>query len=258
MHPIGIGTWEIGGRMSASSASDEKEIEAIRYSLKKGQNHIDTAEMYGAGHSEEIVGEAIKGFERESLFIATKVWRDNAAEEDIPRAVEASLKRLGTDYVDLLYIHACWDEEKIDEYIKGLNKAKDEGYTRAIGLSNFNLKQLKKAISKTKYPVIALQNHYNTVHQHEVDSRMKLFCHKHGIMIVAYTPLEGCFENKVIRELAQKYGKTPAQIAINWLIAQENVVTIPKSANKDHIDENLDALKFEMEEDDLVVIDSIA
>jgi diketogulonate reductase-like aldo/keto reductase len=250
VNSIGIGTWSVGGGMTASSVNDEDDIEAIRYSLKKGQNHIDTAELYGGGHSEEVVGEAIKGHKRDDLFLATKVWRNNATAERVPAAAEESLKRLQVDYVDLLYIHACWEERKIESYIKGLNKAQDAGLTKALGVSNFNLRQLKKALSLSKHPIIALQNHYNVNHQHEVDNKMKDFCKKEGITIVAYSPLEGATTNRIVVEMAEKYQKTPEQIALNWLISQENVVTIPKSTDKDHIDENLKAADFEMEEKD--------
>lgn len=251
IHPIGIGTWAVGGGMNASSSKDDESIKAIRYSIQKGQNHIDTAEMYGGGHSEELVGEAIKGYDRKKLFIASKVWRDNATIDRIPKACEGSLQRLKIKTLDLLYIHACWEEKKIDEYINGLNDAVDLGLTKAIGLSNFNLEQLKKAVSQSRHPIIALQNHFNLNHQFEVDDEMKLFCQNNGIMIVAYSPLEGADRNKIVREIAKKYSKTPEQIAINWLITQQNVVTIPKSTDINHIDENLGSMDFEISGEDM-------
>ncbi len=256
-NPIGIGTWGIGGGMYSSSENDQKEIEAIEYSLSKGQNHIDTAEMYGDGHSEEVVGMAIKNIERKKLFIASKVWRNNATIELIPSAVEAMLRRINTDYLDLIYIHACWDEDKIKDYIKGLNKVMDIGYAKALGLSNFNLSQLKKAISLTKHPIVALQNHYNLVHQFEIDDELRSFCDKNNIMIVAYTPLEGVFRNNKILKVAKKYDKTPAQIAINWLVSQENVITIPKSIDPSHIDENLGSMDFKLNSLDVKLLNNI-
>lgn len=257
VHPIGIGTWGIGGGMYSSSENDPREIGAIEYSISKGQNHIDTAEMYGDGHSEEVVGKAINNFQREELFIASKVWRNNATSELIPSAVESMLKRINTDYLDLIYIHACWDEGKIKDYLKGLNKVIDKGFARAIGLSNFNLNQLKKALSSTKHPIVALQNHYNLVHQFEIDDELKGFCEKNNIMIVAYTPLEGAFRNNKILKVAKKYGKTPAQIAINWLISQENVITIPKSIDPTHIDENLGSMEFKLKSEDVNLLNNI-
>ena len=113
LHPIGIGTWAMGGsRLSdgtvfASYEDDEKEAEAIRYSLENGQNHIDTAQLYGAGHTEEIVGRALEGFPREKVFLATKIWKSHAASTAaVRKAVEDSLRKMKTDYVDLIYTHA--------------------------------------------------------------------------------------------------------------------------------------------------------
>jgi len=257
IYPIGIGTSRIGLGVTMGNLSDKEEIEALRYSLKKGQNHIDTAELYALGRSEKIVGKAINGFDREKILIATKVWRNNATADRVPRAAEGSLKRLSTGYIDLLYIHACWDENRINDYIRGLNKAQELGYTRTIGLSNFNLKQFKKAVSISRYPVVALQNHYNVIHQYEVDEEMKMFCKKEKIMIVAYSPLENCRRSKEVLGLAQKYDKIPEQIALNWLISQENVVTIPKSTNKTHINENLAAMDFEMEKEDIEKLNNL-
>jgi len=250
VNSIGVGTWGVGGWFKADTRYDEEQIEAIRHSLKKGQNHIDTAEMYSSGHSEEIVGEAIKGFDRKKLFIASKVYRNNATADLVPKATERILKRLQTEHLDLLYIHACFNEGDIKEYVAGLNKAQDEGYARAIGVSNFNLRQLKKAISLTKNPIVALQNHYNVMYQEEVDEEVKIYCAKNNITIVAYKPLENCESGKEVLQMAEKYDKTPQQIALNWLINQENVVTITKSEDKKHIDENLRALDFKMEKED--------
>lgn len=255
VHPLGIGTWGVGGWFNADSRHDEEQIEAISYSIEKGQNHIDTAEMYSSGHSEEVVGEAIKGFDRSKLFIASKVYRNNATSTLIPNAAEQMLKRLQTDYLDLLYIHSCFDESKIEDYMRGLNKAQDEGLVKAIGVSNFrNLRQLEKAVSVTKNPIIALQNHYNVTYQEEVDGDIKAICKKERIMIVAYSPLENSFRSKKVVLLADKYKKTPEQIALNWLIFQEGVITIPKSVDKKHIDKNLGAMDFEMEEEDLKIL----
>jgi diketogulonate reductase-like aldo/keto reductase len=258
VHPIGIGTWAVGGGMLPIRGNEEEEIRALRYSFKKGQNHIDTAEIYGRGHSEEVVGQAIKGLSRERLFVATKVWRNNATKSGIPKAAETSSRRLDVKYVDLLYVHFCWNEPDIEDYIEGLNKAQDTGLTKAIGVSNFNLSQLKIAVSISKNPIVALQNHYNVMHQGEVDKKMKDFCKKNKITIVAYSPLENCTRSKLVIKLAEKYDRSPAQIAINWLVSQDNVVTIPKSTDKEHIDENLGSMDFTMDKKDIKLLNNPA
>jgi len=258
VHSIGIGTWGIGGGMRTSTKNDDRDVEMIAYSISKGQNHIDTAELYGAGHSEEVVGEAIGGVDRRKLFIASKIWNHNATKDQIPKATEEILKRLKTEYLDLLYIHACWNEGAIPDYIGGLNFAQKRGLVKGVGVSNFNLRQLKQAVKITRYPIIALQNHYNVNHQHEVDTEMKKYCKKQGITIVAYSPLEGSHTDSIIRRIAKKYNKTPTQISINWLISQENVVTIPKSTDKNHIDENLRAMDFRMRSNDILVLSNMS
>ena len=256
VNPIGIGTWGVGGFMEAEYGKDREEIEAIQYSLKKGQNHIDTAEMYGNGHAEEIVSDAIKGSDRNKLFIASKVHRNYTESGGVLKSTENILIRLNVDYLDLLYIHAFWEGEDMKDYLDGVNEAKEQGLVINVGVSNFNTSQLKWAYSKTKNPIVANQMNYNILHQIEVPQEMKDFCIEKDIMIVAYRPVErgelaDKTKDKNVLKLADKYSKTPAQIAMNWLIAQENVVTIPKSTNKIHIDENLGALEFDLEPDDI-------
>ena len=256
VHPIGIGTWGIGGFMEPVRGNEEKEIKAIKYSMKSGQNHIDTAEMYGNGHSEEIVGEAVKGFDRDKLFIASKIHRNYTKSNKVEKSTERILKRLQIDYLDLLYIHSFWEEEDMKGYLKGVNSAMDSGLAKSIGVSNWSVENLRWGLSKTKNPIVANQMNYNILHQVEVPQEMKDLAIKENIMIVAYRPVERKLladecENEIVLRIAEKYRKTPAQIALNWLVSQEDVVTIPKSTDKAHIDENLEALEFVMEKEDI-------
>jgi diketogulonate reductase-like aldo/keto reductase len=259
--PIGIGTWGIGGFIEPVYGDEEKDAEAIRYSLSKGQNHIDTAEMYGNGHSEEIVGEAIKGLKREKLYIASKVHRNYTKGKEVLKSTEKILKRLNTDYLDLLYIHSYWQDENMEEFLKGVNNAVDSGLAKAIGVSNFNIDNLLWAVNKSKYPIVANQMNYNILHQTEVPEEMKEYCRKEEVYLVAYRPVERklladeCV-NETVLKIADKYKKTPAQIAINWLLSQ-NRIPIPKSTDKKHINENLGAVDFEIEDKDLQKLSAI-
>ena len=254
VNPIGIGTWGVGGWFKSDNRKDKKQIKAIRYSIEKGQNHIDTVELYSDGHSEEIVGKAIEGFDREKLFIASKVWKDCLNPTDVVESVEKMLGRIKTDYLDLVYMHSPRSEGTIADYIEGINKAQDKGLTKAIGVSNFKLEQLNEAVRLTKYPIIAIQNHYNVMYQSEVDKKMKIYCMKNNTTIVAYSPLENCQRSVEALRLAEKYDKTPQQIVLNWLISQDGVITIPKSTNKKHINTNLGVLDFEMSNTDLKLL----
>lgn len=268
IHPVGIGTWLMGGGMFTDKipfavyGGEEKEIEAIRYSLSKGQNHIDTAQMYGMGHTEEIVGNAIQGFDRSKIFLASKIWRTHALRLSVVKQVAEMLKRLQTTYLDLLYMHAPWPEVDLEQCIQGINDAVDRGLVRAVGVSNFNLEQVEQAIAASKYPIAALQNHYSLTYRSEFSPELRALCRTHTITFVAYKPLERkkLTDNPLplITKLAKKYQKTPAQVILNWVISQEGVVAIPKASWKKHIDENLGALTFEIEEKDKEVLDNLS
>jgi len=259
VHPIGIGTWGMGGdRLSddniyADYRYDEREIEAIRYSIGMGQNHIDTAAIYGSGHTEEIVGKAVRGLDRERLYIATKVWRSHSLRNAVPHSAEDSLRRLGISVLDLLYVHAPWDAIPMAEYIGGLCDAQAAGLTRAIGVSNFSREQLEEAMSLSTYPIVANQVHYSVLNHGPVTEEMREFCRKHGITIVAYMPVErralaDRTESSAVLDIAAEVGCTPAQLAIAWLLAQRGVVTIPKAGQSEHIDENLGSLHVRFSE----------
>jgi diketogulonate reductase-like aldo/keto reductase len=270
VHPIGIGTWGMGGsRLSdgavfASYDRDGEEAEAIRISLARGQNHIDTAQLYGAGHTEEIVGAAIAGLPRESFFLATKVWKSHAASPlAMRRSLEDSLRKLGVGYVDMVYTHAYWDAIPPKATIEGLDAVVDEGLARAMAVSNFSLEQLRAASRIARHPIAANQLHYNVLERGLVTEQMLSFCRTHGVTIVAYRPVERALladlaDNPVVLEIAGRYGRTPAQIAINWLIGQQGVVTIPKATRREHIEENLGATDFELAPSDRLALDRVA
>jgi diketogulonate reductase-like aldo/keto reductase len=266
VHPIGIGTWGMGGArweddsICADYDNDRREIEAIRYALSRGQNHIDTAQIYGAGHTEELVGEAIKGFDRDALFIASKVFKSHAKRSATPRAVEGMLARLGIRRLDLLYVHAPWDGIPMEAYIGGLNDALTAGLTKRLGVSNFSVEQLERAMQISRHPIVANQIHYNLIERSFATEECLSFCRREGIAVVAYRPLERRLladrtEEPMLRELAGKYGKSPAQIALAWLTAQEGVVPIPKASQGSHIDENLASLEVVLEREDRESLD---
>lgn len=257
VHPIGIGTWAVGGRYKPNYDNDELEVDAIRYSILQGQNHIDCAEMYASGHSEELVGQAIKDLDRKKLFIASKVYKFHKNKDDILWAIEKMLKRLKTDYLDIVYIHSSDNIAPIEVYLQGLNKACDKKLVKYLGVSKFDLRLFKKALLITKHPIVAIQNHYNINNQQFVSEALKNFCVNKKITIVAHSPLENCIRSRVALELCEKYKKTPYQIALNWLISQENVVTIPKSTNKHHINENLQAMNFVLNPEDKQSLNSL-
>lgn len=247
---LGLGTWGMGGRETPDKARDSDTITAIRMAVELGLTHIDTAEYYGAGHAEELVGEAIDGMDREKLFITSKVWHNHLHRDDLLRSMRASLKRLGTDYVDLYLVHWPNPDVPLKETMGAMEECLREGYTRFIGVSNFSaqlMEEAQKNLRETK--LIANQVQYSLLDQ---KPRMELLptCRKMGVSLIAYRPLErGAIlqtPNPVMDEIAKTHGKTRVQVALNWLIAQENVFTIPKSTNPIHIMEFMGALGWRL------------
>ena len=251
---LGLGTWGMGGYRTPDTARDLEEISALRAGIEQGVTHIDTAEMYGGGHTEELVGEAIKPYRREDLFIATKVWTTNLRYQDLLTSIKDSLQRLNVDYVDLYLVH--WPNPAIPlrETMSGLERCVDEGYTRFIGVSNFSALLLSEAQSHLEENrLVANQVRYSLMEQTPREELLP-YCLDNGLMLVAYRPLErGILTgsgHKVLDELAEKYGKTRSQIALNWLIAQENVIAIPKTSNIEHLKENTGAVGWRLSKDD--------
>lgn len=269
INPIGIGTWMMGGDYdymnnlpTAVYSNDQREIDAIGFSIENGQNHIDTAWMYGDGHTEELVGEAIKSFDRSRLFIADKIWRSHMTKDAIIPSVQKMLQRLQTDYLDLLYVHTPKTPVPMEEYIAGINEVVELGLVRHLGISNFNLEQMQKAVSLSKHPIVANQMHFNVIYKKEVSADFEKYCKDNNILIVAYRPIErkllaDATTNETVLKLATKFNRTPGQIALNWIIQKNNFLAIPKSSKEEHILENLGALEFEMEEEDYNALNSL-
>ncbi|MEM4882992.1 MAG: aldo/keto reductase [Nitrososphaerota archaeon] len=250
---IGLGTWGIGGGMSPDYSADKQAIEAIQYAIELGMNHIDTAEIYGGGHSEELVGEAIKKFRRDEVFIASKVWHTNLKYDDVLRACERSLKRLQTSHIDLYYIH--WPNPLIplSETMRALERLHDEGRIRYIGVSNFSASLIEEARSYLSHADIVANQVEYSLYERSIERDLIPYCYEKGITVVAYSPLgQGKLYRelsssrpskrvRVLREVAERYSKTPIQVALNWVIWREHVITIPKSIRKEHLEENAGA-----------------
>ena len=250
---LGQGTWRMGGVDTPDTANDDADIAAIRRGIATGLCHIDTAEMYAGGHAEELVGIAMKGqvIGRADYFLTDKVWKTHLRYDDVLRAAEASLKRLGTDYIDLYLIHQVNPDVPEEETIRAMNRLKREGVIRHIGVSNFSEERLKRAQAASDAPIVANQLHYNLRIREIEQCGLLDYCRSQDIMVIAWRPLRGLdLALPLIVTLAEKYGKTPSQIALNWLLCQENVVTITKAANPLHLAENMGALGWALEKED--------
>jgi len=243
MPVFGLGTWRL------ESAS------AIKTCIEMGITHIDTAEKYAEGHAEKMVGEAIQGYDRNKLFIVSKVAEYNLNYEKLLIAAGKSLERLKTDHFNLYLIHAPNDSIPIEETMKAMDYLLEKGLTKYIGVSNFNNDRFKEAQKYSKNKLVANQLHYN-VQVREIEQKKVLeFSQQNDTMVIAWRPLQKGMllngENKILNDLSKKYNKTPAQIAINWLISQKNVVTLSKMSSIDHIKENLGTIGWNLEHEDI-------
>lgn len=250
----GMGLARMGGYEQADTSQDKEWVAAIQQAIENGVTHFDTAEAYGAGHSEELLAQGIKGVARDQLVIASKVSAWNQTYEGIRSACEASLKRLGTDYIDLYMLHTFPQKGiSITETMRAMSELVDEGLIKNIGVSNFTIDRFKAAQAATHHKIVCNQLHYN-VEFREVEARGLLkYSQDNDIFIVAWKPVQRgeLVQAAILNELAKKYGKTRRQVAINWLISQNHVVTISKTTALEHLQENLGALDWTMESEDV-------
>ncbi len=254
---LGMGTWPMGGyRVHNENNDDQKNIDAIRYAIEQGVTHFDTAEMYASGYAEEILGRVICESNRSDLFIASKASRTSLDEDgDIVGACKKSLARVGIEYFDLYYLHWRNLEADIEKQMKQMEQLYDEGFIKNIGVSNFSTESLKEAQLKCKYPIVTNQVHYNLIYREPEKVNLLKYCQENDVMLIAWRPIElgklSNTGNPLMLDMADKYKKTHAQIAINWLVSQKNVVTLFGSSNKEHITENLGGVGWDMNNEDI-------
>lgn len=235
---LGLGTWNLRGKACT---------EVVKEALNLGYRHIDTAVFYD---NEEEVGEGIADFPREELFLTTKIWKDKLHYEDFLRSTENSLRRLDTEYVDLLLIHWPNSAVPLEETLRAMDELMEEGKVRAIGVSNFDRELLQRAEKLARNPILNDQVKY---HINNNQGELLNYCQEKQISLTAYSPLGRgeTLQLKKVKKMAQKYGKSPAQISLRWLVQQENVIAIPKASSPDHLKENMALFDWELEEEDM-------
>ena len=255
--PIGFGTWGMGGWMLPDTREDRVQIDAIKFALKNGINAIDTAELYGRGHAEELVAQAIRGVDRESIHITSKVWPTHLNRSGIINAVTKSLERLQTKYLDLYLIHFPNPLANMKEAIGTMEELVDSGKIRSFGVSNFLVGDMKKAIEATKkYEIEANQIEYNVLDR-DPERELIPFCEENKVKIIAYTPLAkgSVAKSKELIEVAKKYEKTPVQVALNYLM--RNSFPIPMSTDKGHIKEIIGSAGWKLKDADYQLLRKI-
>ena len=264
---IGFGTWLMGGDINPNpNNDDDKDISAIKYAIKKGILHIDTAKNYANGKCEELVGEAIKGIAREKLFITTKVKPSDLDYDNFIKSCEDSLKRMGVAYIDLLYIHAPNENVPIEETARAFNELLSRGVIRNVGLSNVTVETIQKYERCLSQPVFAVQNQYNLIARESQIKGVIDYCNKKKIHFIAWRPIRYSYPEAtdpyygnntfpIIDEMAKKYGKTNVQIAVKWLTQQEGVSILFMSRDEKHVDEILETENWELSKEDWKKLD---
>ncbi len=249
---IGLGTWQMGGRYSADHSRDRETVRLIQDALAMGYTHIDTAEMYGAGHAEELVGQALSRSARDRVFLTTKVWHTNLRRDSVLRSLEGSLHRLQVDCVDLYLIH--WPNEAVplQETFAALNRAVADGQIRRVGVSNFDVKLLQRAQDLCATPIVNNQVRFNLHERSPETSGLLRYCQENHIILTAYCPLkDGVLHNPTVQAIARKHGASAAQVALRWLTRQPMVAAIPMSTNREHLRQNLETHSLELDADDV-------
>jgi diketogulonate reductase-like aldo/keto reductase len=255
---LGFGTWKIGGGSYADPKLDSVSLVALRSALEVGYTHFDTAEMYGSGHTEELLGRAVRdsGIDRQTLFITSKVLPSHLKYDDVLKACENSLKRLRMEYIDLYLIHWPQAGMKLEETFRALNKLVHDEKVRHLGVSNFNLKLLQQSRELCETPLVTNQVPYSLSERSYVRNGVLEYCQQNDILLTAYEPVDkGHLNvNPALRSIAETHNATPYQIALVWLISQPRVITIPMSLNPGHIRENFESTNIELTEEEFKML----
>ncbi len=235
---LGLGTWQLTG-------ADCRE--AVRHALALGYRHVDTAQNYD---NEAQVGQGLQdaGVDRDDVFLTTKVAPRNLAPGDVRRSTEQSLQRLQTDYVDLLLVHWPAGDFELEATLDAFVALQEEGKTRHVGVSNFSPDLLERALAHASLFCIQVEYHPFLSQQGLLG-----MARKHDLLFTAYSPLARgkVLDDELLQALADAHDKSPAQVALRWLVQQRNVAAIPKASRAEHRASNLDIFDFELSEEEV-------
>lgn len=244
---IGLGTWYMG----ESQRLRKQEVAALRYGVEIGARLIDTAEMYGEGEAEEIVGDALLGL-RPQVYLVSKFYPFHASKKQVIQACERSLKRLRTDYLDLYLLH--WrGSVAFEETLEALYLLQDSGKIRDYGVSNLDYQDMLEFTKADSRGLCATDQVLYNLNQRQPEWQLKPFCDEKNITTMAYCPLDqGTLSNdSILQEIANKHTATSAQIALAWLLHQSRTIAIPKSSNPTRVKENLASADIHLSASDL-------
>jgi diketogulonate reductase-like aldo/keto reductase len=254
---VGQGTWMMGERRDRA-----REVEALRAGLDAGLTHIDTAEMYGNGLSEEMVAEAISETPRDRLFLVSKVLPNHASRKGTVAACEASLRRLRTDHLDAYLLH--WrGSYPLEETFAGMDDLLRAGKIRAFGVSNFDVSDMEEAFDLLGGAPLACNQVLYNLGERYVDDQLLAICEERNVALVAYSPFgHGDFPDaaskggRALAAVAEKHGATPRQVALAFLAREAPLFVIPKASSAAHARENAGALSLALSDADRAAIDA--
>ena len=254
--PIGQGTMGMGGYFERSEDGDDAHVRALQIGIDLGMTLIDTAEVYGAGHAEELVGKAVSGRRHEGV-VMTKFSAEHSRAADIVAALDGSLRRLGTDYVDVYQPHWPNPDVPFEETLGAIDRLIGAGKVRAAGLSNFDAAAGKRAASELRSGELAcMQNEYNLV-ERTAERDLLPFCMANDVALVSYSPyqqgklLKRSPKTALLFELASQYGVQVSQVILAWLTRVQSVVAIPKASTEANVRANAQALEVTIDAADL-------
>ena len=241
---LGLGTWQNTGPDCSKT---------VRTALDLGYRHVDTAQAYD---NEAAVGEGIdrSDVDRDEVFLTTKVWRSNLRHQDVLDSVHESLDDLGVEYVDLLLIHWPHPRVPVEETLDAMAELRESGAVEHVGVSNFTRSQLRTARQVADVPVVADQVLY---HPYKDQSNLQRYCAGNDVALTAYSPLARgeVLSDTVLERIGERHDRSAAQVALRWLVQQENVVAIPKSSSREHLEENLAVFEFSLTDEEMARID---
>ena len=254
---LGIGTWEIGD----DTKLRDEEIAAIRAGLDAGLSVIDTAEMYGNGRSEELVGEAIKPYPRAKIFLISKVLPQNASAKKMRQSLQSSLQRLQTDYLDL-YLYHWRGMVPLSETISELQALQNEGLIRSWGVSNFDLDDMQELWQLPEGQNCVVNEDLYNLETRGIEYSLLPWQREHHVPLIAYSPLgrgpkmgSTMMKNEAVLQVAEEHKASTYQILLAWVMQQPDVLAIPKSSSSKHLLSNLKALDIELTPEDLQILE---
>jgi len=250
---FGLGTWH----MAEHPASRAEEIATLQEAIDRGVSLVDTAEMYAEGGAERLVGEAISG-RRDKVFVVSKVYPHNAGRESAPAACERSLRRLGTDTIDLYLLH--WRGRiPLQDTVDAFERLRTAGKIRYWGVSNFDSDDMKELPDVPAGAGCSANQVLYNLSSRGIEWDLEPLCRGRGIPIMAYSPLDQgrLLKHRRLRELASSNGLTPTQLAVAWVLRRDQVIVIPKAGTRQHLDENLVARDVDLEPGVLDALDRL-